>query len=187
MNPRRLENFKGSIFVCGFMASGKSTLGRELAAKLGWPYCDLDNVIEEREQKSIRTIFEEFGEEYFRKKERAYLTELSKTFRGIISLGGGALQNQQVVDHLKLHGLLLYVDTPLEQIVERVRNSTERPILFDKQGKIKNKETLFAELKTLYLGREKFYRQAQISIQTPLFPSVQEMTDAAINKIKRHV
>lgn len=187
MSSAKLENVKGNIFICGFMASGKSTLGKNLSEQIDWPYCDLDDVIEEREGKTIRDIFAEYGESYFREKEREYLAELSKNFHGVISLGGGALQNQQIVDQVKQHGLLLFVDTPLEQITQRVLSNTERPILFDDKGKIKSKETLFTELKTLYLGRKKYYKQAQVSIQTPLFPSVQEMTDAAIEKIKRHV
>ncbi len=187
MNSHHLEKFKGSIFVCGFMASGKSTLGKEIAAKLDWEFCDLDLVIEEKEEKRIREIFEEKGEAYFRKKEWEYLLELTKNFKGVVALGGGALHNQMVLDHLKLNGLLLFVDTPLEQITERVLNSIERPILFDSRGKIKSKETLFAELKALYSVREKFYNQAQVSIKTPLFTSVEDMAEAAIEKITRHV
>ncbi len=187
MSSITLETVKKNIFICGFMASGKSTLGKNLAEKIDWPYRDLDNEIEEREGKTIRDIFNEYGESYFRKKERKYLVDLSNNFHGVISLGGGALQNQQIVDQVKQHGLLLFIDTPLEQITQRVLSSTERPILFDDKGKIKSKETLFTELKTLYLEREKYYKQAQVSIYTPLFPNVQEMTDAAIEKIKKHV
>ena len=187
MNSYRLERFKDSIYVCGFMASGKSTLGKALAEKLEREYCDLDDVIVEREGKSIRDIFNEHGEEYFREKEWEYLLDLTRNFKGVVSLGGGALQNQRIVDHLKVNGLLLFVDTPLEQIVDRVLSSNERPILFNNDGKIKSRETLFTELKALYSGREKFYKQAQIGIKTPLFSSVEEMTEAAIEKIIRHV
>lgn len=187
MNLYKLNKFEGSLFICGFMASGKSTLGREIANELGWKFLDLDTFIEKREGKSIRDLFEVNGESYFRNKEREYLMELAKNFRGVLALGGGALQEQRVVDYLKLNGLLIFVDTPLEQITERVINNTERPILFDKNGKIKSKEILFAELKTLYLSREKFYKQAQISIKTSLFTSVEEMTQKVIEKIIRHV
>ncbi|MEX0843761.1 MAG: shikimate kinase [Balneolaceae bacterium] len=187
MNLYRLEKFKGSIFVCGFMASGKSTVGKEIAKKLKWDFRDLDTEIEQREGKKIRDIFNEEGEKYFREKEREYLMELSKEFRGILSLGGGALQDQYVVDQLKMNGLLLFIDAPLDEIVERVYRSNNRPILFDKAGKIKSKETLFKELKALYSARIKFYKQAQVSIKTPLFTSVDEMTEAAIEKISRYV
>lgn len=187
MNTNRMERFTGNIYLCGFMASGKSTLGKTLASKLEREFCDLDEVIVEGERKSIRDMFEEKGEAYFRETEWEYLLDLSRSFSGIVSLGGGALHNQHVVDHLKVSGLLVFVDTPLEVITERVSNSSERPILFDEEGKIKSKETLFTELKALYLGRENLYKQAQIHIQTQLFTSVDEMADALTAKIYRHV
>jgi shikimate kinase len=187
MNSYRLERFKDSIYVCGFMASGKSTLGKALAKKLGRDYQDLDDVIEEREEKSIRDIFNKNGEAYFRAKEWEYLLDLTRNFKGVVSLGGGALQNQRIVDHLKVNGILLFLDTPLEQVVDRVLESDERPILFTEDGKIKSRETLFTELKTLYSGRENFYKQAQIIINTTKYSTVEELTEAAIEKLIRHV
>lgn len=185
MNP--LERFPGNIYLCGFMASGKSTLAKSLAIRIEREFCDLDEVIVEGEGKSIRDIFRENGEAYFREKEWEYLQDLSRNFSGIVSLGGGALHNQHVVDQLKVSGLLVFVDTPMQMITERVFNSSERPILFDEEGKIKSKETLFTELKALYLQRENLYKQAQIHIQTQFFSSVDEMTDALTAKISRHV
>lgn len=187
MKKDEMERFTGNIYLCGFMASGKSTLGRVLALKGDRNFCDLDEVIVEREGMSIREIFEKKGGPYFRNKEREYLLDLAESFSGIISLGGGALHNQEVVDLLKQSGLLVFVDTPMEVITNRVFNSDERPILFKKDGKIKMKETLFTELKALYLGRENFYKQAHIHIQTQLYPSVEEMAEALIAKISRHV
>ena len=75
----------------------------------------------------------------------------------------------------------------MEVIVDRVLESDERPILFNESGKIKSRETLFTELKTLYSGRKTFYKQAQITIDTTLYSSVDEITEAAIEKITRHV
>ena len=187
MRSNRLERFKGNIYICGFMASGKSTLGKFLADRMEWDYRDLDKVIEEGENMSINKIFRDEGEDYFRKKEQEYLIELSGRFKGIISLGGGALQNQHIVDHLKVSGLLIFVDTPLDTIVERVMESDHRPILFDDKGEIKSKETLFTELKALYSEREKFYKQAQIKLDSSLYPKKEQMIKAAIDKITRHV
>lgn len=187
MNSYRLERFKDSIYVCGFMASGKSTLGKALAKKLEREFRDLDEILVKSEGQSINEIFSEKGEAYFRKKEWEYLLELTRHFKGVVSLGGGALQKQRIVDHLKVNGLLVYLDTPMGEIVDRVMSSDERPILFDKNGKIKSRETLFTELKTLYSERKSFYNQAQITINTTLYSSVDEITEAAIEKIARHV
>jgi shikimate kinase len=169
------------------MASGKSTLGKALAKKLEREHRDLDEILVESEGQSINEIFKEKGEPYFRDKEWKYLLELTRHFKGVVSLGGGTLQNQRIVDHLKVNGLLLYLDTPMDEIVDRVMSSDERPILFDETGKIKSRETLFTELKTLYSARESFYKQAQITIDTTLYSSVDEITEAAIEKIARHV
>lgn len=183
-----LNDFHKTIYVCGFMASGKSTFGKALAKQLGCDFRDLDEIIEKKEGKPIRQIFKENGEGYFRKKEFECLEALLRDFKGgVVALGGGALLNQEVVNALKEDGLLVFLDTPLDEVLERVYKSEERPILFNENGKIKSKETLFTELKTLYLKREKLYKQAQITIKTSLFTSVQEMTEAAIDKITGHV
>ncbi|WP_020401952.1 shikimate kinase [Gracilimonas tropica] len=187
MNIERLKNFKQSIFITGFMASGKSTIGRMIAEKIGFNFIDLDAYIVEKEGSSINTLFSERGEAYFREKEWEYLLEITQTQKGVIALGGGALHNQRVVDHLKIHGLLLFIDTSMSKIVDRVASASERPVLWDDQGKIKSNETLYAELKTLYSKREKFYKQAQVRIETASFQTADEVAEAAIQKIARHV
>lgn len=183
----RFKFYDQSLYVTGFMASGKSTLAKALAVELDMDHEDLDHFIEQKEGRSIQAIFDENGEEYFRKKEREYLIELTHNFKGVISLGGGALQDQMIVDHLKVNGLLVCIKAPFDEIIERVKNSTERPILYNEDGKIKPDETLKTELKTLYSSRLKFYEQAQIKINSSDYGSKNEMVKAAIGKIKRHV
>lgn len=187
MTPELNQTLKGSIYLCGFMASGKSKLGKALASKLDLEFRDLDTEIVEREQRSIREIFEEQGEASFRRIEWECLLELTRSFTGVVALGGGSLQNQQIVDHLKVHGLLIFLETPLEVITERVSRNTRRPFLYDEKGNIKSRETLFKQLKSLYSERISFYKQAQITLDTSLFSSVEEKTDEVIKKIKRHV
>lgn len=109
----RLKFYDQSLYVTGFMASGKSTLAKALAVELDMDHEDLDHFIEQKEGRSIQAIFDENGEEYFRKKEREYLIELTHNFKGVISLGGGALQDQMIVDHLKVNGLLVCIKAPL--------------------------------------------------------------------------
>jgi shikimate kinase len=183
----RIKFFDQSIYVTGFMASGKSTLAEALAVELDMDHQDLDQFIEQKEGRSIQSIFDENGEKYFRKKEREYLIELTHNFNGVVSLGGGALQDQMIVDHLKINGLLICIEAPFDEIIERVKNSSERPILYNNEGKIKSDATLKTELKTLYSSRLNFYEQAQIKINSSKFGSKDEMIKAAIGKIKRHV
>ncbi|MEX0722025.1 MAG: shikimate kinase [Balneolaceae bacterium] len=187
MEENKLKGYKGNIYITGFMASGKSTLGACLAKKLAMDFVDLDQVIVEKEEKSIKEIFEVRGEEYFRKKEREYLQILSQMNKRVIALGGGALHDQQMVDQLKSNGLLLFIDTPLSESVDRVHSNLERPVLFNKEGKIKTKQALFDELKTLYSQRVKFYKQAQVSIKSQIYSTTETMAEAAIDKIMQHV
>lgn len=187
MNSNSLEHLKGNIYLCGFMASGKSTLGRKIAQKLGLEFRDLDAVIVAQTGQTINEIFLEKGEPHFRQKEWEYMQHLNRDFRGVVSLGGGALHNQQVIDYLKTDGLLIFLDTPMDEILKRVHRNTRRPVLYDKDGKKKSKETLFTELKALYLQREAFYKQAQIIIKSASYSSVEKKADATIEQIIRHV
>ncbi|MEX0608982.1 MAG: shikimate kinase [Balneolaceae bacterium] len=181
------SNFQGTVFVTGFMASGKSTFGKHLAEKLDVEFLDLDEVIVEKEGKSINEIFNSAGEKYFRRKEREYLLNLAGDFTGVLALGGGSLQDQKVIDELKSRGILLFIEVPIQLSVERVLESVERPVLFDKEGKLKPKQALFDELKTLYSHRVKFYKQAQVSIEAQAFSNTDAMAEAAIEKINQYV
>ncbi|MDZ7756115.1 MAG: shikimate kinase [Rhodohalobacter sp.] len=116
----------------------------------------------------------------------AVFTGIDRNHKGVISLGGGALQNQRIVDHLKIYGILVFIDTPFDEIVERVACNDQRPILWDSDGKIKSKQTLYDELKALYLSREKYYKQAQVSVNTSSL-SAAKAAQKAIQKISRHV
>lgn len=187
MNEYRLKKFEGSIFLCGFMATGKSTLAKMLAKELEKPFKDLDKVISMNENCSIKKIFEQFGEPYFREKEWEALLELTRTFKGVVALGGGSLHNQRVVDHLKVHGILVYIETPLDVITERVLRNTKRPIVLNSDGKIKSKETLFTELKALYLSREELYEQAQIKLEGSGNESKEGQVQLLVEKLKRYV
>lgn len=187
MNEYRLKKFNGSIFICGFMATGKSTIGKLVAKELGKPFVDLDTVISDNEGRSIKEIFEQSGELYFRKKEWEFLLELTRSFKGVVALGGGALHNQRVIDHLKIHGILVYLETPLDVIVARVRRNTNRPIALGNDGKLKSKETLFRELETLYSSREELYQQAQIKLESSGSESKEGQTLLFIEKLKRYV
>ncbi len=187
MNEHRLKRFEGSFYICGFMGAGKSSVGRLLAKELGLPFHDLDKYLEKKEGRKIADIFGEEGEDYFRKKEWEYLLDLTRSFKGVVALGGGALQNQQIVDHLKLHGLLILIDVPMDVILDRVMRNKKRPIVVDEEGKIKSRETLLKELNVLYSKRFKYYKQAQITITTDGKRNKKDLIPILTDKIKQHV
>ncbi len=187
MNDHRLKRFKGSFYLSGFMAAGKSAIGKVVARKLNLPFVDLDTVIEKKSGKKIPQIFKEDGETKFRELEWKYLLELTREFNGVVSLGGGALQNQPVIDHLKLHGMLIFIDTPLDIIIERIRKNPKRPISKHENGEIKSEETLKIELEALYSKRIEFYKQAEVKVITSGLEPKDVVADILIDKIKKHV
>jgi len=187
MNLYRLKKFAESFFIVGFMATGKSSIGKILAKELDRPFLDLDEYIAQKEGCSIKEIFTSRGEAYFRDREWRSLLEVTQNFRGVIALGGGALHNQQVVDHLKLFGLLVFLKTPMNVIVDRIERNKKRPIVLDEHGEIKSRETLFSELESLYLKREHLYNQAQIILESTGYESKEEQAAKLIEKLQRYV
>lgn len=144
------------VFLCGMMGSGKSTVGKRLAAKLNVSFTDLDKVIVEHEGMSIHEIFSKKGEDYFRETERNLLIQESKHMSGVIALGGGSLQNQQVVDHLKIYGLLVFLKVPQSVLLKRLKSGRNRPML--------SKTNIEQKIDQLLKERNPFYEQADITI-----------------------
>jgi shikimate kinase len=150
------------VFLCGMMGSGKSTIGRDLARYLNVSFCDLDSIIEKELGKTIPEIFALNGEEFFRKTERELLIKKSQTVQGVMALGGGSLQNQFLVDHVKLNGWLVFLDTPHSVLLNRLKNSENRPML----SSDKATESPDQLIKKLLDARKPFYSQAHITIRT---------------------
>ena len=120
-----------NIVLIGFMGSGKSTVGRELHHRLGYPLVDMDHVIEQRAGKPITAIFAEDGEEKFREMETRLLEELSDPAapRRIISTGGGVIgreQNRALLRHL---GYVVWLHAPTAVILDRTAKNRDRPLL----------------------------------------------------------
>ncbi|MES2660100.1 MAG: shikimate kinase [Verrucomicrobiota bacterium] len=140
-----------NIVLIGFMGSGKSTVGRELHQRLGYPLVDMDHVIEQRAGKSIAAIFAEDGEEKFREMETALLEELfdPSAPRRIISTGGGVIGRDGNRDLLRNLGYVVWLQAPLAVILERTSKNRDRPLLHtdDPAARI---EALLAVRKPLY-------------------------------------
>jgi shikimate kinase len=175
------------IFIGGFMGAGKSTIGKALAQKLDRPFHDLDDYIEKQAGKCISLIFEEEGEQVFREKEKAALLDAIRNKNGIFALGGGTLQNQHIVDHIKVNGLLIFIDVPLDALLSRILDDKHRPLLLDKDGNIKPKSLLKNELQSLYEQRLPFYEQAEMTLDKTGNASANELAIRLVKKIKYHV
>ena len=153
------------VYLAGFMGAGKSTVGPILANTLGWNYYDLDKVIEERLGKKIKTIFEENGETFFRQIEGEVLKELSHNNNVIISLGGGTIVNQNNLNIIKNTGKIIYLKASIDSIYKRVAFKRDRPNLII-DGEEFSKEKLIQKINNLFNAREKYYNQADLTIDT---------------------
>lgn len=152
------------------MGAGKSTIGPILANTLGLNFYDLDKVIEEKLGKKISKIFEEYGEEFFRKEETNALIELSMTGSAIISLGGGTMASANNIKILKDTGKIIYLKASVNSIFKRLEFKTDRPNL-KIEGEIeKAKEKLLKKIEELFKSREKFYDQSDIIVNTDNIP-----------------
>ncbi len=150
------------IFLVGFMCSGKSTVGKLLADKLGYTFWDIDQVIEEREGKSIEEIFKSKGEEYFRSLERNVLEEFLEKERVVVSTGGGLGANPTAMEKMKFAGLVVWLDLDFETFLQRCAHQEGRPLL--KRG--------LDYLRALMEEREKVYRLAHIRLKADKPPDV---------------
>lgn len=118
-----------NILLIGFMGSGKSTVGKELAKALDCHFIDMDDEIEQKENRSICDIFNAEGEGHFRKLETDYLQSLLKTNNAIISTGGGIVLKEGNRKLLKAIGKVVFLHADVEHIVKNVKDDTTRPLL----------------------------------------------------------
>ena len=161
-----------NLTLTGMMGVGKSTIGKILAKKLDYNFIDIDKIIEMKEGLSIALIFKNKTESYFRKIENEItLLELKKD-SSVISLGGGAFLNNAIRKNAKKLSISFWLDVPIEELVKRLKNSRQRPLLFKKNIKEK--------VKKIYFERKKFYNEADHRIRCNSYKS-EEITDKILN------
>lgn len=118
-----------NIYLIGFMGAGKSTVAKELAAKTGARRIEMDQMIVEQQGMAISEIFEKYGEEHFRDLETKLLRSFLKEENLVVSCGGGSVLRDENARLMKESGRIVLLTAAPETIYERVRHSTERPIL----------------------------------------------------------
>jgi shikimate kinase len=143
---------KRIVFLIGYRGSGKTTVGRILAARLGWNFVDADSLLEERRGKTIREIFAEDGESSFRETESAILTELCSRTNAVIATGGGVILRPENRELLKRHGFVAWLDADAATLWARIQADTttadRRPQLT--VGGLAEVEQLLAARELLY-------------------------------------
>ncbi len=149
-----------NITLVGFMGTGKSTVGRILAKKLGYRFIDVDEEIEREQGVSISHIFSEMGEPYFRQLERVLIKTLSLREGLVISAGGGAVVDENNIEAMKQGGTLVCLTAGPDEIMKRVGKSTNRPLL--------QVPDPMAKIMELMSKREPFYRKADFMVDTTM-------------------
>jgi len=141
-----------NIYLVGLMGAGKTTVGRHLAKRLGWPFLDSDQLVVERTGVSIPTIFEIEGEAGFRRREKQAILDLSGQANIVLATGGGAVLDADNRQRLMDTGWVVYLDIPPALIFKRMCNQRNRPLLCV--------DNPLARLEELHVQRDPLYRAA---------------------------
>lgn len=148
-----------NIIIIGMPGAGKTYIGNKLAKLIShFSHVDIDEKIEDEQGTSICQIFATKGEKYFRKLETDAIKEVSKGQNQIISLGGGAFENPENIEILKACGSVFYLRAPVEELYNRIKDETHRPLL--------KCDSPLDAMKRLLKKREKNYLKAHFIIDT---------------------
>lgn len=164
-----------TVVMVGMMGSGKTAIGRSLAAQLGVDFVDSDAAIEEAAALSIAEIFARDGEAFFRKREAEVIKRLLSGPPGIVSTGGGAFlapDNRAAIASL---GVAVWLDADLQTLWERVRHKDTRPLLRTADPK--------ATLTALWKERQPFYAKAGVRVPIERKASIEQTTQSVITRL----
>ena len=140
------------------MGTGKTSVGRLLAQKMGMRYISTDEIIEDKERRSINDIFKKNGEVYFRRIEKEVVKKVCELDRFIIDAGGGVVLDEENVRNLKQNGKIISLEAGADVILERTKRYRHRPLL--------NVDNPKAKVEELLKARAPFYAKADVSIDT---------------------
>jgi len=163
------------IFLVGFMGSGKTTVGRELAGRLSMPFFDLDELVEASEQMTIKELFAEKGEPYFRKRERDLLKSTHHVERAVIATSAGTFAFDENMQWIETEGLSVYLAAPLPLLLSRMgEKSAERPMFHDESA-----------ARELFLHRLKYYKVANLTIEMRADQTATEVVERLLLQLPR--
>lgn len=152
------------VFLTGFMASGKSSVGVALARVLGYTFVDLDRLVVERAGRTIPELFEEGGEPAFRTAEAAALEEAAARPRVVVATGGGALVSAENRALAKSAGLVVYLRLTPEALAARLVGRRTRPLVLGDDGEPLPPDALLERVRTLLAARAEAYEQADLVV-----------------------
>jgi shikimate kinase len=147
-----------NVILTGFMGTGKSSVGKLLAAQLNFTFRDLDALIVAQEGRSINSIFSINGESYFRTVESTVLKHVLQKSSQVVSTGGGAVILKENRDLMRQFGVVINLVASPATILLRLQDDDERPLLRDSKS--------LSQIQKLLMERESFYSEADIRIDT---------------------
>ena len=139
------------------MGAGKSTIGKKLAKNLKLKFVDIDEVIEKKEKKTIKEIFKNKGEDYFRKVEVKTTFEELKRSNLVVALGGGAFIDKSLRKMILNSSISFWLDLDLKTLLSRLKNTKKRPLI--------SQDNLKESINKIYLERKKIYSEANFIIK----------------------
>ena len=148
-----------NVVLVGFMASGKTSIGKRLAQRLGYAFLDTDHYIENQIGCSISDIFALQGEEYFRNLESKLAERLRQLHNSVIATGGGMIVGKGNLERLRAAGTVVFIKASMEDILQRLERDTRRP----KAQQGDQRETLTR----MMTERLPIYEQSAIIVETP--------------------
>jgi shikimate kinase len=151
-----------NLYLVGFMGTGKSTVGRLVAQRLGFRLLDSDQEIEQQQGRTVAEIFAQDGEPAFRALERAFVESGHPTERAVVACGGGLVVQPGLADELRRRGVVVCLHASLTTVLERTSRHRHRPLL--------NVEDPAERIRSLYAAREPVYRNAGTVILTDARP-----------------
>ncbi|KOR38290.1 MULTISPECIES: shikimate kinase [Planktothricoides] len=163
-----------NIYLIGMMGAGKSTVGRLIANQLDYHFFDTDGLISQVAGQSINEIFATAGEEGFRDLETQVISELCAYKNLVVATGGGLIIRQKNWSYLQ-HGVVVWLDVPVEQLYARLQEDTTRPLLRDPDP--------LGKLKRLLSDRLNMYAQADLHIQVDSHETADELAARILQEI----
>jgi shikimate kinase len=170
------ERRGNSIVLVGLPGSGKSSVGRRLAQRLGFPFSDSDTIIEQRLGCSIRDYFEREGETAFREVEQSTLAELVLALSGVLATGGGAVLCESNRRALREHSHVIYLRSSPEDLFRRLRHDAKRPLL--------QVADPLARLREMHSVRDPLYRETAHTIVDTGRPSIVTLVNTIVMQLE---
>ena len=147
--------FKGNIYIIGFMAVGKTTLGKKFSKKIQWEFIDTDLWIEEMEKRKITEIFAKEGEDYFRELEKKVIKTIDEQWKAnkikrIVACGGGVTLTPDNIVTMKNNGIIVHLEGDINTICQRISLDQSRPLVSESKNLKQRVEKLLEERRDVY-------------------------------------